>query len=302
MRQPAKTSFRYLYTLAARACVRLPVAEHCHGLGDNQDQDSGIVVLGAARAAKTQSATGRFSMSESAGSQPLPIVEDEDNAGDEGHKLWTAGEGVELRALETPLAQELAEMLLLQVDMKHSLSAMTLWKEKYASSNDEEARIIATSLFRDAITQFVGCFDTTAKFRLSAEEIYGHDPNGLSSFQWFKDVRDAYTSHKFGAFRQCVVGVALKAATEEVGIGQLQAIYRGQNKEDGDQLIGFVQTASNVLDAKVEQLRQQVLKYIEGLNSEEIAKLKPASARTLKMEEARFTRGDLTREKPASKR
>ena len=58
--------------------------------------------------------------------QPLPIVEED--VGDRGHKRWTAGEGIESRALETPLSKEDAEMLLLQADMQHSLSEVTIDK------------------------------------------------------------------------------------------------------------------------------------------------------------------------------
>jgi hypothetical protein len=206
-----------------------------------------------------------------------------------------------LKALETPLAKQYAENLLLQKDMKDSLAAMEVWQRRFASSADPEERLIGASLFRDAIVQFVGCFDKTAVFPLSAEAIYGHDPNGMTSFQWFKDTRDAFAGHKFGAQRQCKVGVVLNTEGEK-GIGHLLANYRGQQKEDGDQLRAFMQTAANHLDAHVEALRKRLADEIQKLSADEIAALKEASARTLKMSEARFTRADLLRDKPARKR
>ena len=219
----------------------------------------------------------------------------------DGHKRWTANvSDAPLKALETALAKEYAENLILQQDMRSSLETMKLWHEKYASTTEPEARIVGKSLFRDAIVQFVGCFDKTAQFPLSAEAIYGNDPNGMSSFQWFKDVRDSYAGHKFGAWRQCVVGVI--GHDGQRGVGHILATFRGQQKEDGDQLRGFMQTAANYLDANVERLREAVMKSVESMNPEEIASLKEATARTLKMPEARFTRADLNREKPAPKR
>jgi hypothetical protein len=174
----------------------------------------------------------------------------------DGHQKWTLETAAgTLKALDTPLAKEYAENLLLQSDMRDSLAAMECWERRFASSSDTEDQLIGASLFRDSITQFVGCFDKTAQFPLSAQEIYGHDPNGVSSFQWFKDTRDAYTSHKFGAQRQCVAGVVLKDG--ERGIGHLFAKYRGQNKADGAVLRGFMQTAANYLDSRVQTLEKK---------------------------------------------
>jgi hypothetical protein len=149
---------------------------------------------------------------------------------DGGHQKWTFGSSESaLKALNTPLAKEYAENLLLQADMRRSLDAMECWERRFAGASDLEDRLIGASLFRDAIVQFVGCFDKSAQFPLSAEAIYGADPSGLASFQWFKDTRDAYAGHKFGAQRQCVVGVVVK--NSQRGFGHLVANYRGQNKE-----------------------------------------------------------------------
>jgi len=229
----------------------------------------------------------------------LTIIGEVFDAG--GHTRWTANVAdVPFKALDNVLAKEYAENLILQQDMRTSLETMKLWHEKYASATEPEDQIIAKSLFRDAIVQFVGCFDKTSQFPLSAEVIYGHDPNGMSSFQWFKDVRDAYAGHKFGAWRQCVVGVI--ELDGQRGVGHILATFRGPQKEDGEQLRGFMQTAGAYLDENVGRLLEAVKKGVEAMKQDEIATLKDATARTLKMPEARFTRADLNREKPAPKR
>jgi hypothetical protein len=229
----------------------------------------------------------------------LTIVSEVVNAS--GHTRWTANVAdAPLKALNTTVAKEYAENLILQQDMRTSLETMKLWHEKYASATEPEDRTIAESLFRDAIVQFVGCFDKSSQCPLSAEAIYGHDPNGMTSFQWFKDVRDAYAGHKFGAWRQCVVGVIERDGQR--GFGHILATFRGQEKEDGDQLRGFMQTATAYLDAHVDRLRETVKKSVEAMTPDEVAFLNDASARTLKMPEARFTRADLNREKPTPKR
>ena len=230
------------------------------------------------------------------------MVEESKNSEIErGPQEWTMETAVgNLKALDTPLAKRYAENLLLQRDMTDCLTTMQLWESRIAAAENADDRIIAGCLFRDAITQFVGCFDKTAEFPLSADEIYGHDPEGLVSFKWFKDTRDAYTSHKFGAQRQCVVGVARKDGV--TGLGYLIAKFRGQKRDDGPQLRGFMQTAAKFLDSRVDSLKADLMKEVEVMPMDDIAKLNEANVRTLKMEEARFTRADLQREKPSPKR
>ena len=232
---------------------------------------------------------------------PIPLTIDTELTDEAGHKRWTGKVGdSSLKAIDTALAKEYAESLILQHDMRTSLAAMNLWKEKFASQEAPEESLLAQSLFRDAIVQFVGCFDKTAQFPLLAEEVYKDNADGLSLFAWFKDVRDAFASHKFGAFRQCVVGVVESGGQR--GLGQIMAVYSGQSKEDGEILLAFMNVAAIHLDDRVTRLRTALMEYVGLLKMEEIAKLPDASARTLKMPEARYTRADLRRSSPAPKR
>jgi hypothetical protein len=200
-----------------------------------------------------------------------------------------------LKAIETPLARELSEALLMQIDMNASIATMKLWHEKFASSDDEEKRLIAQSLFRDAIVQFAGCFEHSKI--LDPAAIYGHDPNGLKSYQWFKDTRDAYAAHRFGRQRQCVVGAIINPATGEIGYGHLMTKYAGQNKEDGPQLQGFMQTAAKALDTKVNELTQKLREYIVQLKPEEVSALKDASVQVgLEQDKVRESRSQRSRQ------
>jgi hypothetical protein len=204
---------------------------------------------------------------------------------------------IPVKALNTPLAREFAEALLVQHDMRLSLEAMKLWGEKYAGADpekDKEGSIICGSLFRDAVIQFVGCFDESAKFHLSAEAIYGHDPNGLSSFQWFKDTRDAYAAHKFGAQRQCVVGAVLEPSGKR-SLTKHLSVYRGQTKEDAPILLGFMRTASKHLDQLVNALAEKVADAVRKMTPEEYARLEDGALYGLEQHEARLSRQALQR-------
>ena len=74
-----------------------------------------------------------------------------------------------------PIARELAEMLLTQIDISNSLASLTLWSKQYESRGDpepEDTKTIVDSLFRDGITQFVGCFDSKNAFPLVVETVF----------------------------------------------------------------------------------------------------------------------------------
>lgn len=200
-----------------------------------------------------------------------------------------------IKALNSALAKEYAEALLVQHDMRLSLEAMKLWAEKYASVDGDEARIIGGSLFRDAIIQFVGCFDKGAQFHLSAEDIYGLYDRGLESFQWFKDTRDAYAAHRFGAQRQCVIGVVIDSATGGRSLTQHMAVYRGQTKQDGAQLVGFMRTAEKHLNSLIEAFAAKVIEATLAMSPDEIAKLEDGAFHGLGQNEARLSRHGLQR-------
>ncbi len=202
-----------------------------------------------------------------------------------------------LRQVDTPLAKELAEYILIQKDLQGAIAAMTLWHESYAEQPvDTPQRLIGTSLFRDSIVQFVACFDPSSSHPLSAEEIYGHDPKGVSSFQWFKDIRDSYAAHRFGAFRQCTTGVIQNPITGLVaGVGHIAAAYKGQNKADGPILTGFMQTALNFVDTKVQHLTFSFQAEASALTKEQIETLPIAQVRPIIQEESRVSRESFRR-------
>jgi hypothetical protein len=206
--------------------------------------------------------------------------------------------------LDTPLAREFAELLIRQMDIYSSINTMKLWYEKYASETqssdsskwDSEPTIIMVSLFRDALIQFIGCFGKDRRVSLNAEEVYGQDPNGLSSFQWHKDMRDAYAAHNFGAQRQCSVGVFIDPTTGAIRIASQLAFYQGPLKDVGPRMISFMTIAADFIDAKVNQVRDQLVAFAQTHTHDEINRMPLAQApRTITQEEARTPRAKLKR-------
>lgn len=196
-----------------------------------------------------------------------------------------------LKQLDTSTANELAETILLQKDMQSSLEAMKLLFKRYSNAQSGKKIIIAQSLFRDAVVQFVGCFDETAKYALSVDDVYEKTDGGVEYFLWIKDIRDAFAAHKFGPLRQCVVGVLVDASgTKVLGPGELFHIYMGPQKDHGPALLKFMEIAADYLNEKVKNLKAQMLEETQNMPPEEIAALPIASLHGVGPSEIRKSR------------
>jgi hypothetical protein len=203
-----------------------------------------------------------------------------------------------LKQLDTPAAKELAETILLQLDINSSISAMQIWTSKNTPNEEQSAddATICESLFRDAIIQFVGCFDKSAKYPLIRDEIYGAANGGDSYFQWLQDIRDAYAAHKFGALRQCIVGVLIDPVTGMIGQGHLSSIYQGPTSpSDGLQIISFMRIGAEFVNKKIKVLQEKMLSEAKQLSPEQLENLPIATAFGIDPTEIRKSRREIQR-------
>ena len=217
----------------------------------------------------------------------------------------------DMKEISTPAASELAEYILLQSDIKAALSMMTLYFEKYAGKKDlpEQERYLVLSIYRDAITNFIGCFSPakgTTGVYLDADVVYASAKNGLSYFKWLKDIRDSYAAHRFGPYRQCVVGIVPNAGNAVIGTGNLQMIYSGPVPDGKGDMLSFISVAAKYVDAKIRELGAVVLEEARQLTPEQIAALPVATVRpvddpgNVRISRAAFQRGASRSTKPDS--
>lgn len=203
-----------------------------------------------------------------------------------------------LKRLNTATANELAELILLQHDIGSCLNAMKLWSERFANrdSMSQEEQTIAQSLFRDAIVQFIGCFDRTAKYRLFPDDVYQDIDGGIEYYNWLKDIRDAYAAHKFGPLRQCVVGVFLDTTgTKALTVGDLVHIYMGPADNGGPMIFNFIRIASRHLDEKIEKLQKEMLLEVQGMSPEALSALPNARTHGVDPGDVRQSRAEFDR-------
>jgi hypothetical protein len=151
-----------------------------------------------------------------------------------------------IRELNSPLARELAEIELLSHDVETAFYEIELWRSNPPrASMTREERAVSISLFRDAIVQFIGCFDKTAEFSLRKEDIY-KEPDELEFFQWLQDLRDAFAAHKFGPYRQCVAGVSIEEGERTVRF--LRQDFTGYvSHAESDKILDFISMTGTYL-------------------------------------------------------
>lgn len=212
---------------------------------------------------------------------------------------------VGMRELGKPGAKELAEYILLQYDIKAAFSMMSLYFDKYAGRKDlpEEEQYLVLGIFRDAIVNFIACFDPikgTKGVHLDKDEVYGQANGGLEYFTWLKDIRDSYAAHRFGPYRQCVVGVIPGPDGKVLGTGHLKMIYSGPIIEGKGDMLSFISVAGKYVDAKIRELGELVLKEANQLTSQELealpmARLHPPEPRNIRVNRAVFQRESSSR-------
>jgi hypothetical protein len=201
-----------------------------------------------------------------------------------------------LREVGSPTAIELGETLILLQDTRQSFAAMKLWFRKYVPEGDTEPagedELIADALFRDAIVQFVGNFDRSAKHPLVAEVVFNTIEGGAEYIGWLTDIRDSYAAHKFGTLRQCVVGVIVDTKGVLLGDGHLSLRGYPFGKEE-EQLLGAISVVGRHLEAKVKDLRAKLLAEARAMPPEELLGLPNARTYAAASGEIRMSRQKL---------
>jgi hypothetical protein len=204
---------------------------------------------------------------------------------------------VTMRELNTPVAKEYAEFLLLQADMRSALAAIRLWHEKYTGDDQSpEEATIGLSLVREAIIQFISCFDKKAKYRLVAEDIYAEMEGALDRFNEMYDIRDAYVAHRFGPYRQCVIGVEMLPDGTRILSPTAMTNWRPR-KEHGPMLIALFSRAAEHIDKKVKLLNEQVSASTATLTREQIDALPLAQLHGVGSDEIRMGRGEFQKKR-----
>jgi hypothetical protein len=195
-----------------------------------------------------------------------------------------------------PVARELAEMELINNDLNLSLSSLTIWVERYqpAGQKDEKERAIDGSLFRDGITQFVGCFDRNNAYPLVVETVYPNVGGIGPYFRWLRNLRNSYTAHRHGAARQCSIGALVRpGAGQFLGHTKLIVIYAGPSQEEHASLLAIIKMAISYVESRIAHLQQEFMAQASALPPEELLKLPPAPVQPQAPDQIGKSRGEV---------
>lgn len=202
-----------------------------------------------------------------------------------------------LRQIDSPAAKELAETILIQTDIRFAISAIGIWQRMASEMKEgEDSTVICQALFRDAIVQFIGCFEEKPKHTLVRDQVYSENNGGHEYFKWLQDMRDAYAAHKFGALRQSSAGVVVEDG-KAISHGFLQSIYLGPDVQGAPQLLHFMQIAADFVAVKIKTLEQRMLEEVRLMTAEQLEALPIIRMHGVDPVDVRKTRADLQRSK-----
>ena len=208
-------------------------------------------------------------------------------------------EPTQLPMRETGLSieRELSEMLLTRKDLANSLASLRLWSKLPDDTQNPDTAIIKGSLFRDGITQFVGCFDRKNAFPLVVETLFPNLDGIDVYFRWLRALRNSYTAHRHGAARQCAVGIIVHPETGEyLGHGHLFTIYGGPNREGHNNLLTMINMTINYVDGELLRLQAEFEAAVKAMPPGDRLKLPVARTQGTDPINIGQSRGDIRKE------
>lgn len=184
-----------------------------------------------------------------------------------------------LLSVETPLAIELREMLLIKRSIERSMASILLWGHR-PDTDDEDDILIDQALFRDATTRFIACFDSAVAHNLDPDSVYGTGEH-RSVFDWMKTTRDTWGAHRSGPQEQAYVGYVVNAATYEfLGAGHLvMEALSPAGKLASPQLVATMEVAHKHVVERVERASHRLEAVGKDLTPRQMKRLPEAQAR-----------------------
>ena len=187
-----------------------------------------------------------------------------------------------IRSLDTPNGRLFAEWRLLLIDLEDCLKVAELWRTKSGDSETEADKVIAASLFRDAVVRFMACFDKGMPVRLDADELYGppRTEGGVEYFRWLSALRDTWIAHRHGVSRQAHALVAVDEGTGEVlGVGASVGVMASYDPGEGDGFIPLIQMAISHAENRARELKEVVASELKSMHPSQLLRLPIAATK-----------------------
>ena len=182
------------------------------------------------------------------------------------------------KVLQTPEAEHLAELYLLQGDLNAAHATLDLYFTKYAVSNvpkEGRATIISPSLFRDGVLLFCSCFSKRDKAKLNPEAVYADlGDDRMEYHSKLLALRDAFVAHNFGPQRQhhvVIIGRTIDGNLVPWGLTQYFIRFTGWIADEREQLLSFIDVARDHLKLLIDAAEIPVMEQVMAISSAELA-------------------------------
>lgn len=192
--------------------------------------------------------------------------------------------------IATPEALELAEYILIAGDLDASLIGIRAVRTSIGAIASKEALAICEAIFRDAIVQFVGCFDIPKQPCLSSEAVFGANATTAESFRFMKDLRDTYAAHRFGPQRQCFIIVREREDGSGHEVGNYRVSFSMPHDDVLPEYERMVRIAQRAIQKKIAAASSIVEQQVRDLGAEGVAKLPPVRVKVPEHHELRMSR------------
>ena len=174
-----------------------------------------------------------------------------------------------VREMRSPLSRELSELILLHADLQQAIEALKLCRDRAAPPDESPSatQLIQTALMRDAITLFVGCFESGVPFSIDPNDVYGGQNGGMEYFLWLKKLRDTWTAHRLGPQNQAAVGIVIEPGTGRiVQISNMVFRYCGPRLDEKHSPIDFMEIALRHVNSRLKDTYQRFEAEAESLS------------------------------------
>lgn len=193
------------------------------------------------------------------------------------------GQRVPFLSLESKAADALGETLLLVTDIESSAKRLRFFIDLLSSVSETTSGEIAGALFRDAVVQFVECFDfrsqneteliNTHKFCLRT---YGLSDEERALMDTLKVMRDGWISHRSGPFRQFTVGVAFHPKNGQFLQVRTEVLkYDALALEFAHPVYSLMTKAAAIARQRFGEAESIVAEQCEKMAAAEVEKLRP---------------------------
>ncbi|MFL6725015.1 MAG: hypothetical protein ACJ8FS_00695 [Sphingomicrobium sp.] len=210
--------------------------------------------------------------------------------------------GPVFKRISTPEAHYLAELAIIQSDLKAAQACFQLYFDKYWDQTmTGENLVISGALFRDGIILYCSCFSkpnpkkpAAKSAKLDPDEVYSVlDDGWQDAYQGFLDVRDTFIAHNFGPLRQHNVGIQCREEGGQLRASKIMGSYAtfgGWNANEAPAVLSFVGIALHHNNKRIEAAEKVVWEQALKLTPERLAALPDLNLSLPNREDWRGTR------------